>query len=165
MLAQGMELPPLPPHAYAVADRAYRCMVDEDGHRSVDNRNQSILISGESGAGKTETTKVGMQYLATVGRPRDGKIGDPLRSAFPEVGHSMKDSPSVEKRVLDSNPILEAFGNAKTLRNENSSRWVSRRGMIFVNFRTGNRSGLPATLHASAGLESSFACNSTLAAS
>lgn len=133
---------PLPPHVYATADNAYRYMMD-DGHsarRAVDNRNQSILISGESGAGKTETTKIAMAYLATVGRPKTAPHADRVfdnAALSPSAASSSSSgaSPlggagvpraakaSVEKRVLDSNPILEAFGNAKTLRNENSSRF------------------------------------------
>ena len=120
----GVDVTPLPPHVYAVADNAYRCMMDASARRSVDNRNQSMLVSGESGAGKTETTKIVMQYLATVGRPKSitnifagGGAGGDSRAAGGEG------PPSVERRVLDSNPILEAFGNAKTLRNENSSRF------------------------------------------
>lgn len=84
------------PHAFAVSDQAYSSMVQ---HKV----SQSIIISGESGAGKTETTKICMKYLADVG----GTLG---------VGR-------IEEQIMQSNPILEAFGNAKTLRNDNSSRF------------------------------------------
>ena len=82
------------PHVYRVASAAYDDMIR---HR----KNQAVIISGESGAGKTETTKIAMGFLASVG---GGGAG-------------------VESRVLQTNPILEAFGNAKTLRNDNSSRF------------------------------------------
>lgn len=74
-------------------------------HRQMVNEgiSQSILVSGESGAGKTESTKNLMQYLAYMG-------GRP-----PAPGQR-----SVEQQVLESNPVLEAFGNAKTVRNNNS---------------------------------------------
>ncbi|KAK8562599.1 hypothetical protein V6N12_010673 [Hibiscus sabdariffa] len=81
------------PHVYAIADTAIREMTR-------DEVNQSIIISGESGAGKTETAKIAMQYLAALG----GGSG-------------------IEYEILKTNPILEAFGNAKTLRNDNSSRF------------------------------------------
>ncbi|KAG5397307.1 hypothetical protein IGI04_019121, partial [Brassica rapa subsp. trilocularis] len=81
------------PHVYAIADTAIREMIR-------DEVNQSIIISGESGAGKTETAKIAMQYLASLG----GGSG-------------------IENEILKTNPILEAFGNAKTLRNDNSSRF------------------------------------------
>ncbi|KAM0044953.1 putative myosin ATPase [Helianthus debilis subsp. tardiflorus] len=91
----------LSPHPYAIAHTAYRQMVDEE-------ISQSILVSGESGAGKTESTKNLMQYLAFMGgRPSDSSEG----------------KRSVEQQVLESNPVLEAFGNAKTVRNNNSSRF------------------------------------------
>ncbi|KAF3775409.1 Myosin-1 [Nymphaea thermarum] len=81
------------PHVYAIADTAIREMIR-------DEVNQSLIISGESGAGKTETAKIAMQYLAALG----GGSG-------------------IEYEILQTNPVLEAFGNAKTLRNDNSSRF------------------------------------------
>jgi myosin V len=93
----------LEPHVFAVADRSYRQMMAE-GRKS-----QSILISGESGAGKTESTKIVMSYLTTLGGMgmEEQKTGEL----------------SIMERVLQSNPVLEAFGNARTLRNDNSSRF------------------------------------------
>ncbi|XP_020698771.1 myosin-17 isoform X2 [Dendrobium catenatum] len=88
----------LSPHVFAVADVAYRAMINE-------GRSNSILVSGESGAGKTETTKMLMRYLAYLG------------------GRSGIEGRTVEQQVLESNPVLEAFGNAKTVRNNNSSRF------------------------------------------
>ncbi|KAJ6802480.1 myosin-17-like [Iris pallida] len=88
----------LSPHVFAVADVAYRAMINE-------GKSNSILVSGESGAGKTETTKMLMRYLAYLG------------------GRSGIEGRTVEQQVLESNPVLEAFGNAKTVRNNNSSRF------------------------------------------
>ncbi|XP_049344501.1 myosin-6-like isoform X4 [Solanum verrucosum] len=95
---KGVALGELPPHPFAVADSAYRQMIHE-------GISQSILVSGESGAGKTESTKMLMQYLAYMG------------------GRAAAEGRSVEQQVLESNPVLEAFGNAKTVRNNNSSRF------------------------------------------
>ncbi|XVF65003.1 hypothetical protein PTKIN_Ptkin09bG0211800 [Pterospermum kingtungense] len=89
----------LSPHPFAVADSAYRQMINE-------GISQAILVSGESGAGKTESTKMLMCYLAYMG----GRV-------------SKAEERSVEQKVLESNPVLEAFGNAKTVRNNNSSRF------------------------------------------
>lgn len=87
----------LPPHIYAIADDAYRSMRDR-------NLDQCIIISGESGSGKTEASKVIMQYVA-------------------EVSGKGRDIDRVKEQLLQSNPVLEAFGNAKTTRNDNSSRF------------------------------------------
>ncbi|RZB45310.1 Myosin-11 isoform B [Glycine soja] len=95
---KGAPFGELSPHVFAVADVAYRAMINE-------KKSNSILVSGESGAGKTETTKMLMQYLAFLG----GRAGTEGRT--------------VEQQVLESNPVLEAFGNAKTVRNNNSSRF------------------------------------------
>ncbi|KAF6146596.1 hypothetical protein GIB67_008882 [Kingdonia uniflora] len=92
---KGAPFGELSPHVFAVADASYRAMMN-------DGRSQSILVSGESGAGKTETTKLIMQYLTYVG------------------GRSAGDDRTVEQQVLESNPLLEAFGNARTVRNDNS---------------------------------------------
>ncbi|XP_019462257.1 PREDICTED: myosin-6-like isoform X15 [Lupinus angustifolius] len=86
------------PHPFAIADSAYRRMIN-------DGASQAILVSGESGAGKTESTKMLMHYLAYMG------------------GRAVTEGRSVEQQVLESNPVLEAFGNAKTVRNNNSSRF------------------------------------------
>lgn len=95
---KGAGLGELSPHVFAVADVAYWAMINE-------GKSNSILVSGESGAGKTETTKMLMRYLAYLG------------------GRSGVEGRTVEQQVLESNPVLEAFGNAKTVRNNNSSRF------------------------------------------
>ncbi|KAK7397333.1 hypothetical protein VNO78_18501 [Psophocarpus tetragonolobus] len=95
---KGAPFGELSPHVFAVADVAYRAMIHE-------GKSNSILVSGESGAGKTETTKMLMRYLAFLG------------------GRTATEGRTVEQQVLESNPVLEAFGNAKTVRNNNSSRF------------------------------------------
>ncbi|XP_076139671.1 unconventional myosin-Vb isoform X2 [Alosa pseudoharengus] len=92
----GQNMGDMDPHIFAVAEEAYKQMAR-------DERNQSIIVSGESGAGKTVSAKYGMRYFATV-------------------GGSANDS-NVEEKVLASSPIMEAIGNAKTTRNDNSSRF------------------------------------------
>jgi myosin V len=125
--SQGIESStPLPPHVYAIADAAYRAMMSvilnssHSGAGGLAPGDQAILISGESGAGKTESTKIVLRYLTTVGSSSGGV----------EI-----QTGSVMDKVLQSNPILEAFGNAKTIRNENSSRFGK---FIELNF---NRRG------------------------
>ncbi|KAG7391477.1 hypothetical protein PHYBOEH_006667 [Phytophthora boehmeriae] len=92
----------LPPHAYAVSVAAFRHMCDSGS-------NQSILVSGESGAGKTETTKILMDNLATI-------------APVPTSGVNEQED-SITSRIIKVNPLLESFGNAKTTRNDNSSRF------------------------------------------
>jgi myosin-5 len=102
-----------PPHIFAVAEDAYRSMMrslQQDNNKT--DENQSILVSGESGAGKTVTTKIIMRYLATLSQRLDQTKA---RGKSADVG--------IESQVLQSNPILESFGNARTIRNDNSSRF------------------------------------------
>ena len=85
-----------PPHIFAIADGAYQALLET-------RQNQSILITGESGAGKTENTKRVIQYLASISASGDAS--------------------SLEEKIIQANPIMEAFGNAQTIRNNNSSRF------------------------------------------
>lgn len=88
----------MPPHVFAIAESSYH-------HMNSYKENQCIIISGESGAGKTEAAKRIMQYIAAVS-------GDGQNSSIKEI----------KEMVLATNPLLESFGCAKTLRNDNSSR-------------------------------------------
>nr|XP_060141178.1 myosin-7B isoform X6 [Globicephala melas] len=97
-----------PPHIYAVADNAYNDMLRN-------RENQSMLITGESGAGKTVNTKRVIQYFAIVAALGDG-LG---KKAF----LATKTRGTLEDQIIEANPAMEAFGNAKTLRNDNSSRF------------------------------------------
>ncbi|VDO88332.1 unnamed protein product [Heligmosomoides polygyrus] len=95
----------MPPHLFAVSDEAYRNMVQ-------DRENQSMLITGESGAGKTENTKKVISYFAIVGATQTaGKKEEGAKGG------------TLEEQIVQTNPVLEAFGNAKTVRNNNSSRF------------------------------------------
>ncbi|CAK9016974.1 unnamed protein product [Durusdinium trenchii] len=98
------------PHVFNTANATYRGICDR-------KKSQTVLISGESGAGKTETTKFVMKFLAMAGAS-DGEVTN------------------VEKQVLESNPLLEAFGNARTLRNDNSSRFGK---FIELQFRSSGK--------------------------
>ncbi|NWJ10359.1 MYH9 protein, partial [Crypturellus undulatus] len=100
---KGKKRHEMPPHIYAITDTAYRSMM------------QDFLCRGESGAGKTENTKKVIQYLAHVASSHKSK----------------KDQGELERQLLQANPILEAFGNAKTVKNDNSSRFGK---FIRINF-------------------------------
>merc|ERR1719385_628029 len=89
-----------PPHIFGVAEGAYQGMQNA-------GKNQSILITGESGAGKTENTKKVISYFASIGASGKKKEGEP----------------GLEDKIVQTNPVLEAWGNAKTVRNDNSSRF------------------------------------------
>uniref|UniRef100_A0A663N2C6 Myosin heavy chain 11 n=1 Tax=Athene cunicularia TaxID=194338 RepID=A0A663N2C6_ATHCN len=108
---KGKKRHEMPPHIYAIADTAYRSMLQ-------DREDQSILCTGESGAGKTENTKKVIQYLAVVASSHKGKKDISITG-------------ELEKQLLQANPILEAFGNAKTVKNDNSSRFGK---FIRINF-------------------------------
>ncbi len=97
---------------YSVAEKTYRMMLEET---NPSRKNQSMIVSGESGAGKTEACKHVMRYLATLSE----------RYCNLYLGRNSLGAQTVtiEKKVLDCNPFLEAFGNAKTVRNDNSSRF------------------------------------------
>ncbi|PAV79042.1 hypothetical protein WR25_17827 isoform B [Diploscapter pachys] len=101
----GKQVRELDPHIYAVAEEAFFDLSEY-------NKCQSIIVSGESGAGKTVSAKFVMKYLASIAGSKKGVKG-------------------IEDRVLASNPIMEAIGNAKTLRNDNSSRFGK---FIQINF-------------------------------
>uniref|UniRef100_A0A8C1PPM1 Myosin, heavy chain 14, non-muscle n=1 Tax=Cyprinus carpio TaxID=7962 RepID=A0A8C1PPM1_CYPCA len=110
---RGKKRHEMPPHIYAISEAAYRSMLQ-------DREDQAILCTGESGAGKTENTKKVIQYLAHVASShKSGTLGRP------------KDSGELERQLLQANPILEAFGNAKTVKNDNSSRFGK---FIRINF-------------------------------
>ena len=139
------------PHLFKVADRAYSAMMDSvhivpkledadpdhmiDSPRNNSRRpgqvmNQSIIISGESGAGKTEATKYIMKYLARITKKKEKWASE---EGLPFLSPDGKAMAALEDRVLSSNPLLETFGNAQTLRNDNSSRFGK---FIHINFST-----------------------------
>ena len=96
----------VPPHLFAASDGAYQQMMNQ-------GKDQSMLITGESGAGKTENTKKVITYFAILGatevKKKEGDVEDEKKA-------------NLEDRIVNTNPILESYGNAKTIRNDNSSR-------------------------------------------
>uniref|UniRef100_W4VRK7 Putative myosin class i heavy chain n=1 Tax=Corethrella appendiculata TaxID=1370023 RepID=W4VRK7_9DIPT len=107
----------VPPHVFAITDTAYRSMLQ-------DREDQSILCTGESGAGKTENTKKVIQYLAYVAASKPKGSSSAAQQSALIIGE-------LEQQLLQANPILEAFGNAKTVKNDNSSRFGK---FIRINF-------------------------------
>ncbi|XP_052263037.1 unconventional myosin-XV-like isoform X3 [Dreissena polymorpha] len=103
---EGQPIGSLPPHLFAIASTSY-------GRMMKNTENQVIVISGESGSGKTEATKLIMQYLAAV---------------------NTSGTSTITEQILEANPLLESFGNAKTIRNDNSSRFGK---YIEVFFKSG----------------------------
>ncbi|XP_052455090.1 myosin-10 isoform X2 [Carassius gibelio] len=118
---RGKKRHEIPPHIYAISESAYRCMLQ-------DREDQSILCTGESGAGKTENTKKVIQYLAHVASSHKGKKDHNIP---PESPKAVKLQGELERQLLQANPILESFGNAKTVKNDNSSRFGK---FIRINF-------------------------------
>uniref|UniRef100_G1PUH7 Myosin heavy chain 8 n=1 Tax=Myotis lucifugus TaxID=59463 RepID=G1PUH7_MYOLU len=104
---RGKKRQEAPPHIFSISDNAYQFML-------TDRENQSILITGESGAGKTVNTKRVIQYFATIAVTGEKKK---------EEATSGKMKGTLEDQIISANPLLEAFGNAKTVRNDNSSRF------------------------------------------
>ena len=96
----GLRRNECPPHIFGVAESSYQGMMNNA-------KNQSILVTGESGAGKTENTKKVISYFASIGASGKKKEGEP----------------GLEDKIVQTNPVLEAWGNAKTVRNDNSSRF------------------------------------------
>ncbi|KAK3855459.1 hypothetical protein Pcinc_038145 [Petrolisthes cinctipes] len=101
---QGKRRNEVPPHIFAISDGAYMNMLQVA-------ENQSMLITGESGAGKTENTKKVLSYFANVGASSSSKKKEAAKNQ------------NLEDQIIQTNPVLEAFGNAKTTRNDNSSRF------------------------------------------
>ncbi|KAM4673612.1 myosin-3-like [Amazona ochrocephala] len=115
---RGKKRQEAPPHIFSISDNAYQFML-------ADRENQSILITGESGAGKTVNTKRVIQYFATI-----AASGDLAKKKESWMKGTLKD------QILSANPLLEAFGNAKTVRNDNSSRFGK---FIRIHFGTSGK--------------------------
>nr|XP_060620527.1 myosin-1B [Anolis sagrei ordinatus] len=106
---RGKKRQEAPPHIFSISDNAYQFML-------TDRENQSVLITGESGAGKTVNTKRVIQYFATI-----ACTGDKKKEEAPVAQSKIQGT--LEDQIISANPLLEAFGNAKTVRNDNSSRF------------------------------------------
>jgi len=113
----------MPPHLFAVSDEAYRNMLQN-------RENQSMLITGESGAGKTENTKKVIAYFAAVGASQ-AEAAEALAAKKEKKETPKEKRVTLEDQIVRTNPVLEAFGNAKTVRNNNSSRFGKFIRIIF----------------------------------
>ena len=118
----GMVKKTLEPHVYEISAMAFHGL-------AIQKQNQSILVSGESGAGKTETVKIALDHIATI---QGGLKRNKKKDAKKKGEHTVMSD--IVQRIVDTNPLLEAFGNAKTLRNDNSSRFGK-----FVNLQFDNK--------------------------
>ncbi|XP_067673651.1 myosin heavy chain, striated muscle-like [Haliotis asinina] len=114
---RGKRRTEMPPHLFSISDNAYQFMVQ-------DRENQSMLITGESGAGKTENTKKVIAYFAHVA------------AATKQEGEKDDKKGSLEDQIIQANPVLEAYGNAKTSRNNNSSRFGK---FVRIHFATSGK--------------------------
>ncbi|CAL8287426.1 unnamed protein product [Arctogadus glacialis] len=129
---RGKKRHEMPPHIYAISESAYRCMLQ-------DREDQSILCTGESGAGKTENTKKVIQYLAHVASSHKARKEHNVPPESPKPVKPQEQNPvsgplfygELERQLLQANPILESFGNGKTVKNDNSSRFGK---FIRINF-------------------------------
>ena len=150
------------PHVFATAHRAFQIMSNYSKNlQQEQHTNQSILVSGESGAGKTMTTKFVMQYLAYLSQLSHNKanIGSLDENAHStpkkrnsksfgskknknEAIYGTEEEIGIEQQVLQSNPILESFGNARTIRNDNSSRFGK---FIEIQFQNSSKSTYSST--------------------
>ena len=169
--SESQGTPPPPPHIYAIAQNAYSSIIvaqHESSYYRVAPKNQCILVSGESGAGKTVTTKIVLQYLARLSQQRQQQLvapapppqvlGTPVsprtaRRRQYRASDTLTKAPTaacdtvagrhIELQILESNPILESFGNARTVRNDNSSRFGK---FIELSFDVHNGTILSATI-------------------
>lgn len=118
------------PHIYAIAADVFKKLFENQ-------QNQAMVISGESGAGKTETVKFAMQFLTSLGNVTESRnfAKDMFRKNESTSKRLSIKKEAIEEKILSCNPILEAFGNAKTVRNDNSSRF-GKYVTLFVNKET-----------------------------
>ncbi|ORY26880.1 P-loop containing nucleoside triphosphate hydrolase protein [Naematelia encephala] len=124
----------LEPHLFAIAEEALDCMRRGNGTGGTDQTgagDQTIVVSGESGAGKTVSAKYILRYFASVDDP--SREGSSRRKDREQLSGGEEGMSETERQILASNPIMEAFGNAKTTRNDNSSRFGKYIEILFDN--------------------------------